>query len=75
MDVQRLVAMVNDIAAFFDSEPDKGVAAEGVRQHLQKFWEPRMRREIIAHLQTGGAGLTPTANTAISKLAAGAAAS
>ena len=44
MDVQRLVAMANDIAAFFDSEPDKSVAAEGVRLHMQKFWEPRMRR-------------------------------
>ena len=69
MDIARLVAMANDIAAFFDSESDKNVAAEGVRQHLQKFWEPRMRREIIAHLQGGGAGLSPTACSAIQKLA------
>lgn len=69
MDISRLVAMANDIAAFFDSEPDKDVAAEGVRQHLQKFWEPRMRREIIAHVRGGGAGLTPTACSGIEKLA------
>ena len=69
MDIARLVAMANDIAAFFDAEPDKDVAAEGVRQHLQKFWEPRMRREIIAHVHGGGAGLTPTACSAIEKLA------
>ena len=69
MDVQRLVAMANDIAAFFDSEPDQAVAAEGVRQHLQKFWEPRMRREIIAHARQGGAGLSPTACLAVEKLA------
>ena len=31
MDIERLVAMANDIAAFFDAEPDKAVAAEGVR--------------------------------------------
>ena len=58
MDIGRLVAMANDIAAFFDSEPDKAVAAEGVRFHLTRFWDPRMRREIVAHVQGGGAGLS-----------------
>jgi formate dehydrogenase subunit delta len=66
MDVQRLVAMANDIAAFFDAEPDQSVAAEGVRSHLARFWEPRMRKEIVAHLAAGGAGLTPTARLAVS---------
>ena len=37
MDVQRLVAMANDIAAFFDAESDKAVAAEGVRFHMTPF--------------------------------------
>ena len=65
MDVQRLVAMVNDIADFFDAEPDKAVAAEGVRFHLTRFWDPRMRREIVAHAQAGGAGLCATAMSAV----------
>ena len=69
MDVERLVAMANDIAAFFDAEPDKAVAAEGVRFHLTRFWDPRMRREIVAHLDSGGAGLTPTARSAVALLA------
>jgi formate dehydrogenase subunit delta len=68
MDVERLVAMANDIAAFFDAEPDKAVAAEGVRFHLTRFWDPRMRREIVAHLDSGGAGLTPTARSAVALL-------
>jgi formate dehydrogenase subunit delta len=68
VDVQRLVAMANDIAAFFDSEPDKSVAAEGVRFHISRFWEQRMRRAIIAHARDGGAGLTPTALAAVKKL-------
>ncbi len=68
MDVERLVAMANDIAAFFDSEPDKAVAAEGVRFHITRFWDPRMRREIVAHLDSGGAGLTPTARSAVALL-------
>jgi formate dehydrogenase subunit delta len=69
MDVERLVAMANDIAAFFDSEDDKAVAAEGVRSHLSRYWDPRMRREIVAHLQVGGVGLSPTAGSAVTLLA------
>jgi len=62
--------MANDIAAFFDAEPDKAVAVEGVRFHMSRFWEARMRRAIIAHVEAGGAGLAPTARDAISKLTA-----
>jgi formate dehydrogenase subunit delta len=61
MDVTRLVAMANDIAAFFDSEGDEQLAAEGVKTHIEKFREPRMRSEIIAHVAAGGAGLGATA--------------
>jgi len=70
MDVERLVAMANDIAAFFDSEPDKQIAVEGVRVHISRFWEARMRRAIIAHVAAGGAGLSPTARAAIAALPA-----
>jgi formate dehydrogenase subunit delta len=69
MDVKRLVAMANDIAAFFDSEPDKVAAAEAVRFHLRRFWDPRMRREIIAHVGAGGQGLSPTARSGVELLA------
>ncbi len=65
MDVERLVAMANDIAAFFDSDPDKTAAAEGVRSHIARFWEPRMRREILAHAEAGGVGLGSTAKAAV----------
>jgi formate dehydrogenase subunit delta len=59
--------MANDIAAFFDGE-SRETAAESVRSHLVKFWEPRMRREIIAHVEAGGTGLTPTACSAVKLL-------
>ena len=68
MDVERLVAMANDIANFFDSEPDKKLAVEGVRFHISRFWEARMRRAIIAHAAAGGAGLSPTARDAVALL-------
>ena len=68
MDVERLVAMANDIAAFFDAEAGPA-AADSVRNHISRFWEQRMRREIIAHLQKGGTGLSATARAAVEKLA------
>jgi formate dehydrogenase subunit delta len=68
MNVTRLVDMANSIAAFFASDPDPGSAAAQVAAHLRKFWEPRMRREITAHLAAGGAGLSPIARAAVSML-------
>ena len=69
MNIERLIAMSNDIAAFFDAEADKALAAEGVRSHLARFWDPRMRREIVAHVQAGGAGMCATAIAAVKVLA------
>jgi formate dehydrogenase subunit delta len=70
MDIQRLVTMANDIASFFDAASDPDAAVEGVRLHLRKFWDPRMRREIAAHVEQGGAGLCATARAAVEKLTA-----
>lgn len=70
MDVSRLVAMANDISAFFDAESGGAAAADSVRTHLVKFWDPRMRREIAAHVAAGGAGLAPTAIAAVRLLPA-----
>jgi formate dehydrogenase subunit delta len=68
--VERLVAMANDIGAFFNAEPDKDQAAKSVANHLKRFWDPRMRREIIAHYHEGGDGLDPIALSAVGLLAA-----
>lgn len=53
MDGQKLVKMANQIAAFFAAEPDRKAAVEGVAGHLKRFWEPRMRREILAMVDRG----------------------
>ncbi len=70
MNAERLVAMANDIAAFFASEPDRATAVAAVANHLTKYWEPRMRREIVAHCQAGSSGLSEIAAAAIAQLAA-----
>jgi len=59
--------MANQIADFFKtSNPDRNEAVAATTQHLRNFWEPRMRREIIAHLgQNGGKGLNDVARDAV----------
>lgn len=54
MDASKLAKMANQIAGFFAVEPDRTLAVAGVAGHLQRFWEPRMRREILALLDRGG---------------------
>jgi threonine aldolase len=57
--------MANQIATFFESQPgDQG--PQNVAGHINKFWEPRMRAMLIAHLDAGGAGLDPTIVSAAS---------
>ena len=60
----KLVTMANQIGKFFASQgPDEAVA--GTADHIRKFWEPRMRGAIFAHLQAGGAGLDPNVRRAL----------
>ncbi|MCA1970931.1 MAG: formate dehydrogenase subunit delta [Rhizobium sp.] len=55
---EKLVRMANQIATFFLSQPE-AVRIEGVANHINKFWEPRMRRELFEHIDRGGEGLLP----------------
>ena len=54
MDAAKLVSMANQIAGFFATEPDHALAVEGTTGHIQKFWDPRMRRELLATFDAGG---------------------
>jgi formate dehydrogenase subunit delta len=69
MSHDKLVYMANQIGKFFASQgADKAVA--GVAEHLAKFWDPRMRAAIVAHLDAGGVGLDPPVREAVDKLRA-----
>ncbi|GLR52963.1 formate dehydrogenase subunit delta [Shinella yambaruensis] len=53
----KLVRMANQIATFFHSQP-ASEAANGVATHINKFWEPRMRRQFFDIIDNhGGEGL------------------
>jgi len=63
----RLVYMANQIGKFFQSQGhDQAVA--GVADHIHKFWDPRMRKAIFAHIDAGGAGLEPNVLEALTTL-------
>tara|TARA_R110000765_G_scaffold382121_1_gene473373 strand:+ start:33 stop:377 length:345 start_codon:yes stop_codon:yes gene_type:complete len=55
---EKLVRMANQIATFFLSQPED-IRAEGVATHINKFWEPRMRRHLFEYIDSGGEGLLP----------------
>lgn len=58
MQPDKLVRMANQIATFFMSQPE-AERASGVATHINKFWEPRMRRAFFDHVDAGGEGLLP----------------
>ena len=70
MNIDHLVKMANEIAAFFAAEQDSQQAARNVASHLKRFWEPRMRQQIVAHYQRGGTGLDEVARGGVALLAA-----
>jgi formate dehydrogenase subunit delta len=68
MHIEQLVTMANDIANFFRNASDPGAGPRNVADHLRRYWAPPMRKQIIAHLNGGGAGLSDLAREAVGEL-------
>ena len=62
----KIIRMANQIATFFHSQP-ASEGPGGVATHINKFWEPRMRRALYAHLDGAaqGEGLAPLVREAV----------
>ena len=69
MSPDRLIHMANQIGKFFQLQ-GRDKAVPGIAEHIRKFWDPRMRATISAHLDAGGAGLDPNVRDAIATLKA-----
>ena len=54
MEAAKLITMANQIAGFFATEPDRKAAVFGTANHIQKFWEQRMRKALLAAFDVGG---------------------
>jgi formate dehydrogenase subunit delta len=60
MNIHHLVTMANQIGSFFASYPDQEEASTEIANHLQRYWAPPMRRQLLAHVaEHGGEGLAP----------------
>lgn len=69
MNIDLLIKMANEISAFFAGESGPGQAPQEVASHMKKFWEKRMREQIVAHSKAGAAGLSDIAKSAVGILA------
>ncbi len=68
MDADNLVRMANRIGEFFVAMPDRAEAKVGIVDHIRKFWEPRMREQLFAHIdREDDSGLAPLVLEAVNE--------
>ncbi len=65
MSPEKMIMMANQIATFFKTQPRTDAPAK-IADHINDFWEPRMRTQLIQYATgAGGAGLDPTVVDAV----------
>jgi formate dehydrogenase subunit delta len=66
--VETLVTMANQIGDFFETMKNRNQSLDEISSHLKRFWEPRMRRALLEHVdQHDGAGLKDIVLEAVRK--------
>jgi len=66
MTQQNLVSMANQIADFFRFQSDAHEAEEKIAGHLNHFWAPTMRRDLVDWVDHhAGEGLSPLVKQAV----------
>jgi formate dehydrogenase subunit delta len=61
---EKLVYMANQIGDFFKSYPHDQ-AVKGIKEHIEKFWDPRMLKQIYAIIEKPDHGLKTEAFEAL----------
>lgn len=49
MSPEKLAYMANQIGRFFAAQKAETMVP-GIEDHIRKFWDPRMRRDLLSHL-------------------------
>ena len=68
MNIDLLIKMTNEIGEFFAGvdRGDPQAAARDVANHLKRYWEPRMRAQMLKYYEErDGAGLSELAKSAV----------
>jgi len=71
MNIDLLIKMTNEIGAFFAGADvkDPQAAARDVATHIKRYWEPRMRAQMLKYYEERqGAGLTELGKSAVALL-------
>lgn len=68
MSPDKLAYMANQIGRFFATQK-REEAVTGIENHIRKFWDPRMRRTLLEHLDQ--VELAAPVREALKKLEAG----
>jgi len=70
MNIDHMIKMANEISSFWQGEVGDAAPNE-VATHLKRYWEPRMRAQMITYYEERhGAGLSDVALKAVQLLAA-----
>jgi formate dehydrogenase subunit delta len=64
MSPEKTIRMANQIATFFQSQGDDEAIA-GVAEHINNFWEPRMRAQLFEMAEAGTPGFHPSVIAAL----------
>lgn len=63
--LDRLIYMANQIARNLATQANVEAM---IADHIEKFWDPRMKAMIFDHVSAGGAGLDAISHAAITRL-------
>jgi formate dehydrogenase subunit delta len=63
----KLIYMANQIAKYFAAQGEARAIA-GIADHLQRFWDPEMRRTLLALADRDSSGLLPAVKLALPML-------
>ncbi|MBL43049.1 MAG: formate dehydrogenase [Rhodospirillaceae bacterium] len=67
MNTQKLIYMANQISNYFESYPEEK-AIISTTNHINKYWDKRMKKEIIVYAENNGDGLNSVALNAVNNL-------
>jgi formate dehydrogenase subunit delta len=70
MNDEKLAYMANQIGRFFETQRQE-TAVDAIYDHLVKFWDPRMRKAIVAQHSDGKSALDPLVREAVARLSNG----
>jgi formate dehydrogenase subunit delta len=71
MNIDLLIKMANEIGEFFTGVEvnDPQAAARDVANHLKRYWDPRMRAQMLKYYEERqGAGLSEVAKSGVALL-------